>query len=52
MKGIIIIRCKKCKKVFEKTTHKNVKWSGTRITEYTPKELYDFKMIKHRCKKC
>ena len=51
MKGIIIVRCKDCKKVFEKTTYKNVKWSGIRITEFTPQELGDYKFIKHKCKK-
>ena len=51
MKGIIIVRCKDCKEVFKKTIYKNVKWSGTRITEFTPQELYNFRMIKHKCKK-
>lgn len=51
MKGTIILRCKNCKEIIQKTTYKNVKWNGTKIIEFTPQELYDFRMIKHKCKK-
>ena len=49
-KGIIILKCKACKEIINKEVYNNVKWNGERVIEMSPEDLYDFKMIKHKCK--